>query len=161
MSRRTVVDYVMAAGPHVITGGIVLYVGLDYESAPARIAGAGLLVAGLVGAGDVVRRHHEAAAAKRAAERRGLDETRRLLYALLMPLSAGRQPSPTFIGTLANSLVHQLKIEESDEEVINTLWSAHMSPGAPSEDGQQRIAWVRSHIARLTARIEEIDGADR
>jgi hypothetical protein len=79
------------------------------------------------------------------ADDEDLDETRRLAYMALVDVD---RKDRNLAGTLVNALVHHQKAASQDEAVTHV-------ENALNEQDEVAIAWLRDHIRRITAELEE------
>jgi hypothetical protein len=88
------------------------------------------------------------------ARTKDLDETRRLLY---MALLAPRTKRYNLAGTLANTLIHHVKVlsgESIEWEEENTLMDRIVRV-VDGEGDEQDVAWLYEEIGQIT---EQLDG---
>lgn len=79
--------------------------------------------------------------------RRDLDESRRLLYMVLMGAMEGERWFSVG-GTIVNALAHHSGIVDA-EQVMENLWKIRNGGGRADA-----LAWVRAVVARINERLE-------
>jgi hypothetical protein len=134
----------------LVLAGTAVVLLLVAVPARAALAGAGFALAGaaITRAVDLAREHRAEAAQAEASRRRDLDETRRLMYAIL---NARRSRDGMIIATVVNALAHHGLAADPNlaaEHVASVL----NAPGLAPESEQ----WLRQQIDRITAELRSL-----
>lgn len=151
---KPMLDYLRALKPQrdhwsvLALAGIavaLVVAGLTLSNNPMAAAGYGFIGATIVRIVDINQQRGRDRAADEAARRRDLDETRRLIYMLLIE---GDNASSELRATTLNALAHH-GLEVPIDEIVK-----HLAPSVAAEDSAENLSgWLRAQLAQINNRL--------